>query len=73
MSSLATLKPGQSAEVTGIDTTDMRRLMKLVDLGLAPGARVRLQQRSPTYIIWVDETRLSLEEEIAREILIDAL
>jgi DtxR family Mn-dependent transcriptional regulator len=66
---LSDLRPGQSAEVVKIDTEDSGRLLKLSSLGLIPGILVRLQQRSPAYVIWVGETQLSLDGEIARQIL----
>lgn len=42
--------------------------MKLAALGLAPGSSVRLQQRFPTYVVWVGETLLSLERSVAETI-----
>lgn len=68
MITLCNLRPGQAAEVVAIDTNDDGRLMKLAALGLAPGSSVRLQQRFPTYIVWVGETLLSLEASVAENI-----
>lgn len=68
--SLAELRPGQSAEVVRIGSADNGRLLKLSSLGLAPGSHIRLQQRSPAYIVWVGETQLSLDGEVAREIFL---
>lgn len=62
------LRPGQSAEVVSIDSSDAGRLLRLSALGLTPGSVVRLQQRSPACIVWVGETQLSLDGEVAREI-----
>lgn len=70
MISLCELRPGQSAEVAKIDSEDSGRLLKLSALGLVPGSRVRLQQRSPAYVVWVGETQLSLDREVARDILL---
>ena len=68
MRTLCDLRPGETAEVAAIETEDDGRLMKLAALGLAPGSFVRLQQRFPTYIVWVDETLLSLEQSVAENI-----
>lgn len=66
--SLDDLRPGQSAEVVRIASSDAGRLLKLSALGLTPGSVVRLQQRSPACIVWVGETQLSLDGDVAREI-----
>jgi len=68
MMTLCDLRPGQTAEVVAIATEDDGRLMKLAALGLAPGSSVRLQQRFPTYVVWVGETLLSLEQTVAADI-----
>lgn len=68
MITLCDLRPGQTAEVVAIETEDEGRLMKLSALGLAPGSFVRLQQRFPTYIVWVGETLLSMEQSVAKNI-----
>lgn len=70
MISLCDLLPGQSAEVVKIDSKDKGRLLKLSTLGLVPGSVVRLQQCKPAYVIWIDETQLSLDQEVARNILL---
>jgi DtxR family Mn-dependent transcriptional regulator len=68
MISLCDLLPGQTAEVVKIDTVDSNRLLKLSALGLVPGSLIRLQQRLPAYVIWVGETQLSLDQDVARAI-----
>lgn len=70
MISLCELPPGQSAEVAKIDSQDSGRLLKLSAFGLVPGSRVRLQQRSPAFVVWVGETQLSLDREVARDIIL---
>jgi DtxR family Mn-dependent transcriptional regulator len=58
------------AEVTEIASEDSSRLLRLSALGLVPGSQIRLQQRSPAYIVWVGETQLSLDRDVAREIIL---
>jgi hypothetical protein len=70
---LADLKPGQSAEVLTITSDDQGRLLQLAALGVAPGSLVRLQQRRPAFVIWAGETLLSLDGVVARQILIRPL
>ena len=44
--------------------------MKLSALGLVPGNLIRLQQQIPVYVIWVGETQISLDREVAQDILL---
>ncbi len=68
--SLCDLAPGQTAEVAQIRAQDDGRLLRLSSLGLAPGCRIRLQQRYPAYVIWVGETQLSLDQDVAQDIIL---
>lgn len=70
---LADLGPGQSARVVTVDTGDRGRLLKLAALGLVPGCTIRLQQRRPAYVLWVDETLLSLDRAVATTIVVQPL
>jgi DtxR family Mn-dependent transcriptional regulator len=68
--SLCDLRPGAVAEVVQIRGVDNGRLLKLSALGLVPGSLIRLQQRMPAYVIWVGETQLSLDRDVAQDILL---
>ena len=72
ITTLKDLSPGQTAEVVEIASTDAGRLLKLSALGIAPGSRVKIEQQQPVCIIWVGETQLSLDNEVAREIHLQA-
>jgi len=67
---LCDLPPGRAAEVAQIQAQDDGRLLRLSALGLAPGSRIRLQQRYPAYVVWVGETQLSLDRDVAQDILL---
>ena len=67
---LAELGPGQSAQVVAVDGGDRARLLKLAALGLVPGCTIHLQQRRPAYVLWVDETLLSLDRAVAETIVV---
>ena len=64
------LRPGQTAEIMEIASAEAGRLMKLGAYGLVPGSTVRLEQQSPVCIVWVGETQLSLDHQVADEILV---
>lgn len=71
--SLDSLQSGDIAQVTAIDTQNAARLHKLSALGLVPGSLIKLHQRFPAYVVQVGETQLSLDNEVAREIIVQPL
>ncbi len=64
------LSVGQEARVVYIVARDPDRLVKLSNLGLTPGATVRLRQTSPSAVITIGETTLALDPAIAGEIYV---
>ncbi|MCA9984696.1 MAG: ferrous iron transport protein A [Anaerolineales bacterium] len=68
MISLAQLEAGQVAQVVAIQSESQGRLLKLSAFGLVPGVFLKLQQRSPAYVLRIGETMVSLDAEVAREI-----
>ncbi len=62
------LNVGQSARVAYLCTREHALLMKLSNLGIAPGATLKLLQRWPSFVIQCDETEVAVEEEVARNI-----
>ena len=46
------------------------RLHKLMSFGIAPGVKVKLHQKSPAYVIQVEETQIALEKEIVKDIYV---
>jgi len=68
---LSALRPGQSGTVWSIESTNPSRLERLNVLGLVCGARVTLEQKRPAFVLRVGFTELSLERQIADEILIE--
>lgn len=67
---LAELKVGEEARVAYIATRDHHRLDRLGALGVLPGTRLRLHQRRPAFIIFLGETQLALDREVAGEIFV---
>jgi Fe2+ transport system protein FeoA len=64
------LKPGQSARVVELRSTDPARLDRLSAFGLAPGSRVRIEQTHPALIFRVGETEISVDRDVAGEIIV---
>ena len=64
------LEIGESARIAYLCTREHALLMKLSNLGISPGASVRLLQRWPSYVIQCDETEIAIEESVARNIYV---
>jgi Fe2+ transport system protein FeoA len=66
---LSLLKPGQSARVVELRSSDPVRLDRLGAYGLVPGSELRLEQCRPTLIFSVGETEIAIDNDVAGEIL----
>lgn len=64
------LSVGQSARIAYLCTREHALLMKLSNLGIAPGSSLKLLQRWPSYVLQCDETEIAVEEEVARNIYV---
>ena len=67
---LSDLKAGESGTVISIESASSSRLERLSLLGVAPGVHIQLQQRRPSFVLRVGFTELSVEKDVAREILV---
>jgi len=63
---LADLRAGESAQIDCVECEHAARCERLNAYGLIEGQMITLMQRSPAYVIRVEETELALDEEIAR-------
>ena len=64
------LGPGEAGRIVYVVPKDAAMLVRLANLGVVPGAVVRLQQRTPAAVIRVGETTLAVEPAIAGEIYV---
>jgi Fe2+ transport system protein FeoA len=62
------LRPGQTARVLQVSAADTPMLMKLSQLGLVPGAEVRVHQSRPAAVVRVGETTVALQRAVARQV-----
>lgn len=58
---------GKPAKVVFITAGIMERLSSI---GLIPGVIIRVQQKSPSYVIGIEEMTIAIDEEIARGIFV---
>jgi len=61
---------GETVKVAYILTHSHPRLHKLMSFGIAPGVKIRMHQKYPSYIIQVEETQIALEKEVISDIYV---
>lgn len=67
------LHDADDAVVIGFNGLSERATRRLMAYGLVPGARFKLLQRRPAYILRVGQTELALESEIAESVYVEEL
>lgn len=67
---LSHLPLGEPARIVFIAPRHKERLVRLANLGLVPGAVVRLDQRSPAAVLRIGETTLAVDSDMAAEIYV---
>ncbi len=70
---LTDLKPGKSAEIVYFVTESKSLTDSLISHGLMPRKRIILKQKSPTVIIKIGESLISIDKEIAKRIYVKDL
>jgi DtxR family Mn-dependent transcriptional regulator len=64
------LPAGAEGRIVYIVPRDRERLAPLTNLGLVPGARVRIRQKAPAFVLSLGETTLAVDPAIAGEIYV---
>lgn len=67
---LTELKPGDPGEIAYLAASDVRKMQKLMSMGVLPGTSVILLRTYPTYIFKVGQSEFAVDEELAREIFV---
>jgi Fe2+ transport system protein FeoA len=70
---VASLVPGQTAEIFELLSKDKAILQKLASLGLLPGARLKLLRRFPCFLLQTGYAQLALDRRLAMSIAIKPL
>ncbi len=65
---LSEFEIGAVGRITFIVPSETSRISRLNSLGITAGSIVRLLQRTPSYVLQIDETTVAIDPEIAREI-----
>jgi DtxR family Mn-dependent transcriptional regulator len=61
---------GAEGKITFIVSSDPSRISKLNSLGIAAGSTIRLVQKTPSFVIQIDETTVAIDPEIGKEIFL---
>jgi DtxR family Mn-dependent transcriptional regulator len=67
---LTELKPGGPGEIAYLAASDVRKMQKLMSMGVLPGTSVVLLRTYPSYIFKVGQSEFAVDEELAREIFV---
>ncbi|MCM2264075.1 MAG: metal-dependent transcriptional regulator [Desulfuromonadales bacterium] len=67
---LTELKPGDPGEIAYLAAGDVRKMQKLMSMGVLPGTSVKLLRTYPSYIFKVGQSEFAVDEELAREIFV---
>jgi ferrous iron transport protein A len=68
--SLNLMKTGEKGIVTRFRSSDETITHKLTAMGITAGMKITLEQRFPSYIIKTGNTRLTIDEMMARSIFV---
>jgi DtxR family Mn-dependent transcriptional regulator len=67
---LGKLRAGESGRVIYISTGKHQRIDRLTSLGLMPGRVVKVHQREPLFILFLDETQLALDKSLVEDVYV---
>ncbi len=67
---LSQLRSGEKGRVLYVTMKDHARLDRLTSLGLFPGRQIKVHQREPSFVVFLDETQLALDKKIVEDIYI---
>ena len=70
LTTLDRLERGREAAVVDVRSTDPARLDRLACYGLVPGSMVRLEQKRPALVVRIGETEISVDTDVARQIVV---
>lgn len=67
---LTELKPGEPGEIAYLAAGDVRKMQKLMSMGVLPGTSLTLLRTYPSYIFKVGQSEFAVDEELGREIFV---
>ena len=68
LKALPDVPSGQWVKVVVLSTQDHDRLHQLLSMGISPGARLRIHQRTPVFVVQVDQSEFAMDADVAKDI-----
>ncbi len=70
---LSQIEPGQRACVVEVETGTKNELLKLMAMGLLPGAKLLLLRRTPSIVYQSGFSQFALDAELASRVLVEII
>lgn len=64
------LNPGEEGRVSYILVGKRDEMLRLISLGIAPGKRIKLIRKFPSYIVQAGFSQIAIDENIAKQIFV---
>jgi len=61
---------GTNAKIVYILPSLELRLSKLTNLGVIPGNKIHIKQKSPAFVITIEESTIAIDSDVAKEIFV---
>ena len=65
---LTEIPSGCWARVAHLRTRDHERLHQLLSMGISPGVQLRIHQRTPVFVVQVDQSEFAMDRDVAGDI-----
>ncbi|MDO8662968.1 MAG: FeoA family protein [Candidatus Omnitrophota bacterium] len=69
---MTNLKVNQRGKITRVNTRDLKKLKKIMAMGVLPGMPVILIQKFPSYVFQVGQSQFAVDKELAECICVAA-
>lgn len=69
---MTTLRVGEDARITCLDTAHSSVAAKLASMGILPGTKIKLIRRTPAFVFRIDYAEFAVDQELAALIRVQA-
>jgi len=64
------LNVNQTGKIVHINTTDHKKLQKIIAMGVLPGISITLLQKFPSYVFQIGQSQFAIDKELAENIFV---
>ena len=65
------LNSNQRGKISDINTSDRKKLHKIMSMGALPGMTITLIQKFPSYVFQIGQSQFAMDKELAECIFVD--